>query len=102
MVRVEDRLLRIDRNLISNLRWSLDIMATQAEAAAQLGTVLSALDKIGTETTQLLSDIQALQAAASDATPELQSAIEAVAARAQAIDDMVPDTSGTPAPPPAG
>lgn len=98
--RIEERLLRLDRNLLTNLRWSIDIMATQSEAAQQLTSVLAVLDKIGSETTELLAEVEELKAQATNVSPELQTAIDAVAERAQGIDDLVPDTPA-PAPPPA-
>lgn len=69
-------------------------MATQSEDAAALQKVATQMDKISTETTALLTLIQQLKDAATNAdvvSPELQSAIDAVAAKAQAIDDLVPD-----------
>ena len=70
------------------------IMATQAEAAAQLATIAGTLDKVSGETTALLNEVQTLKDAAANAgnvTPELQAAIDAVASRAAAIDALVPD-----------
>ena len=69
-------------------------MASQEEAAAQLAAVNEKIVKIGTETSTLLTKIAELQAAleaAGQVTPELQSAIEAVAAQAGVVDELVPD-----------
>lgn len=72
------------------------IMATQAEAAAQLTALNTELVKIGTETQALLDKVTALQAAADAAgnvSPELQAAIDGVVAQAKTVDDLVPDTA---------
>lgn len=69
-------------------------MATQAEAAAQLQTVVANLDKVSGETQALKTEVQALKDAATangEVSPELQTAIDAVAARVAAIDALVPD-----------
>lgn len=75
-------------------------MATQAEAAQQLTKVNDSLTKIGGETANLLTEIQKLKDAAATSgqvTPELQAAIDAVAAQATKVDDLVPDAAPTPA-----
>lgn len=80
-----------------------NIMATQAEAAAQLKTISTELVKVGTETQTLLDKVTALQDAAANAdnvSPELQAAIEAVATQATKVDDLVPDVQATPQTPP--
>lgn len=70
-------------------------MATQAQAASLLTALLGKLDKIGSETSQSLAEIQALKDAAAnndgEVGPELQAAIDAVVSRAQAVDDLVQD-----------
>lgn len=82
---------------INNLNRKADkIMATQAEDAAALQKVAAQMDKISTEVTALLTLIQQLKDAAANSdtvSPELQSAIDAVAAKAQAIDDLNPDAT---------
>lgn len=70
-------------------------MATQTEAAAVLNELNTKLDKISGETSASLAEIQALKDAAQnnqgEVGPELQAAIDAVVARAQALDDLVQD-----------
>ena len=69
------------------------IMATQAELTAQLNKISAQLVKIGTETTTLLKTIDDLKVviATAPVTPELQAAVDKVAAQAQVVDDAVPD-----------
>lgn len=80
-------------NLITKV---IRIMSTQTEVAAQLQTVVSTLEKVKEETTGLLVEIATLKdlaaSAAQSVSPELQAAIDAVAAAAGAIDALVPDT----------
>ncbi len=71
-------------------------MATQAELVATLNAVNENLKKIGLETGTLLTKIDELKAqvaAGGAVTPELQSAVDAVAAQAKVVDDLVPDPS---------
>lgn len=86
------------------------ILTTQAEAAATLRAQSATLDatkaiveKVGTETTALLSEVQTLKdiiaAGGVPVSAELQAAIDAVAASAQrvataaaGVDAQVPDT----------
>lgn len=77
-------------------------MSTQQDAAAQLTAVNEKLTKIGTETSGLLTKIEELKAAVAAGaavTPELQAAIDAVAAQAEVVDGLVPDVAA-PAPAP--
>ncbi len=69
------------------------IVATQAELTASLNAVNAKLTKIGTETAALLAAIVDLrgQLANAPVSAELQAAVDAVAAHAQAVDDLVPD-----------
>lgn len=78
------------------------IMATQAEATAKLQEVLAQQQKtageIGVVQTevntlkQTIEDLKAVIAAGNDqVSPELQAAIDAVAAQAQVVDDQIPD-----------
>jgi|GEM_PF-5622404 len=86
------------------------IMSTQTEAAellnatvAKLDAVAVEVDKIGTETDGLQKEIQDLKDAAGsqgNITPELQAAIDAIAARGEslaakvaAVDAKVPDAT---------
>lgn len=74
------------------------IMANQQELADQIKTVTDRLNKIGTETTKLIQKIDELVAAAGNAqvTPELQAAVDALAAQAKVVDDLVPDEIAPP------
>ena len=70
------------------------IMATQADAAAQLKAVKEKLDKVAVEENGLQTRIAELIAtinAGGSVTPELQAAIDAVVAQAQVLDDITPD-----------
>jgi len=74
------------------LSQGVTIMATQAEAAAQLAALKSQLTKA---TTEIKAKIQALVDAAANAAnvdPGLQVAIDDLAPIGQALDDIVPDT----------
>jgi chromosome segregation ATPase len=73
---------------------------TQQEATAALTKTNETLVKISNETDSLLREIDKLNKALEDAiaagnqiTPELQAAIAAVDTRANAIDELVPDTA---------
>lgn len=86
--------LGIGERLDTLTQQGAQIMASQEEAAAQLAAVNEKLVKIGTETSTLLTKIAELQAAleaAGQVAPELQAAIDAVAAQAGVVDDLVPD-----------
>jgi uncharacterized phage infection (PIP) family protein YhgE len=80
---------------VQNINRKLNqIMATQAEAAAQLQGISAELTKVAAETQTLLDNVKALQDAATAAgnvSPELQAAIDQVAAQAKTVDDLVPD-----------
>lgn len=70
------------------------IMSTQAELAVILTELTAQVAKIGTETTATLQkvvDLEAALAAAGNVTPEVQAALDALKAQAQAVDDLVPD-----------
>jgi len=73
---------------------------TQAEATAALTATNEVLVKVSNETDALLREIERLNealnaaiAAGGQVTPELQAAVEAVGVRANAIDELVPDTT---------
>ncbi len=77
-----------------------ELMATQADLVKQLTAVKDELVKVGAETTNLVkavADLQAVIANGPAVTPELQAAVDAVAAQAKVVDDLVPDA---PAPAP--
>ncbi len=69
-------------------------MATQAELTTALNAVNDKLVKIGTETTALLKAIEDLKVLVANApvSAELQAAFDKVAAQAQVVDDLVPDS----------
>lgn len=90
----------LEAALLNVLTKVIQIMTTQTEAAAQLQTVVTTLAKVKEESTALLVEIATLKDLAANAaqtvSPELQAAIDAVAAAAGAIDALVPDTPAAP------
>lgn len=97
------RLNRIEHHLTNITAALVIIMATQKEAAAQLKAANDSLSKIGGETGTLLTEIEKLKeiiaGGEQPVIPELQAQLDIVSAKAQQIDDMVPDAP-TPEPPP--
>ncbi len=84
----------IDRKLNTLIWQGRKLMATQAELAEQVKKIGDSITKIGTETTTLLAKIDELNAIITNGpavTPELQAAVDAVAAQAKVVDDLVPD-----------
>mgnify|MGYP001564358728 CR=1 FL=1 len=71
------------------------IMASVAELTAQVNAATAKLAKIGTETQKLLKDIADLKLiiAQGTVTPELQAAVDALAAQAGVVDDLVEDAA---------
>lgn len=69
------------------------LMSTQSELTQQLDAVNARLTKIGTEITALHDAVAALQTALADApaTPELQAAVDRVAAQTGVLDELNPD-----------
>lgn len=66
----------------------------QDELLVKLTDLDAAVEKIGTETTALLAEVQALTdalAAAGSTSPEVDAALAAVQARVASVDAMVPD-----------
>ena len=90
------QLNRIESKINLLLEKADKIMATQAELATQLNTIKTQLVKVGTETTTLLTKIEELKQVVLNqpVTPELQAAVDAVAAQAKVVDDLVPDAPG--------
>ena len=93
-----------DRKLLTDLLSAVNklvtnqekLMATQAELTEQVKAISATLTKIGGETTTLLqkvSDLQAVIANGPPVTPELQAAVDALAAQAKVVDDLVPDAT---------
>lgn len=79
-----------------------NIIMTQQEAVTALTGVNTELVKVGTETSTLVSNVADLTKALADAkagdgnvTPELEAAINAVAAQTKTVDDLVPDPVAT-------
>lgn len=74
------------------------IMSTQAELAAKLNDLTTAVTKIGTETTSLLQKVQDLTDALANSptTPEVDAALSALQAQAKVVDDLVPDAVQVP------
>lgn len=71
---------------------------SQADVAADVRGLGVTLDKIGTETDALLLEVAELKDAVANSgnvSDELQSAVDAVVARAKSIDEKVPDVSVT-------
>lgn len=67
----------------------------QTELVEALDTVNVAVEKIGTETTALLAEVQTLKDTieAGTVSSEVEAALAAVVARVKAVDDLVPDAS---------
>lgn len=66
----------------------------QDEAADRLEAQGAKIDKIGSETSSLITEVAELKAAATESgkvSPRLQAAIEAVDTRLQTVDDLVSD-----------
>jgi hypothetical protein len=98
---IRDWLLNPLITRIDSLRRIIEM--NQHELAQELVNVTEKVNKIGTETTALLGKVDELQAAieqAGNVTPEVQTALDALKAQAQTVDDLVPDATA-PAPAPA-
>jgi hypothetical protein len=70
------------------------IMANQTELVNKVNTITAQLQKIGNESAQTLQKVIELQAvidAGPGVSPELQTAVDALAAQVQVVDDLVPD-----------
>ena len=77
-----------------------NLMATQSELATQMATVTAVVQKVGTESAATLALVTALQkqianllANGGNVTPELQAAVDALAAQIKVVDDLVPDVA---------
>jgi chromosome segregation ATPase len=71
------------------------IMTTQLELAQQLTAIGNQIAKVSAEssaTLQKVADLEAALTNASNVTPELQAAFDAVKAQVQLVDDLVPDS----------
>jgi len=89
--RIEEQQGRVLATLDALCERMETIVATQKEMADQLKAVGDKLTKIGAEISTLQTKVEELKAAAENASPELQAAVEAVAQQAQVLDDLNPD-----------
>ncbi len=96
--RQDDRIDGIHKLALRILEQESHIMATQADLVVQLTAIKDNLVKVGGETTTLLAKIDELQALIANApvSPELQAAVDAVAAQAKVVDDLVADAPPAP------
>lgn len=69
------------------------IMATQAELAAQLIEITAQNEKARTEILAKVADLEAAIETAGSTTPEVDAALAALKASVQADDDLNPDAS---------
>jgi len=77
------------------------LMATQAELAADLNAVRDQVAKIGGETAATLQkviDLEAALVAAGNTSPEVDAAVAAVKDQVKVVDDMIADVEPTPTP----
>lgn len=97
----ETRLMLELYYLVARLNRNMEkLMTTQAELVATVTALTETVTRIGLETAGLQDKIAELQdalAAAGGAggtiTPELQAAVDALAAQVKLVDDLVPDTT---------
>jgi hypothetical protein len=67
------------------------IMTTQAELAQQILAVRDQLQKVHTEVTGKIAELEAAVLAAGNVSPEVEAALQAVRSALQPIDDLIPD-----------
>lgn len=91
-----------DRELLSALIHIIQkLIMTQQEAVTALTGVNTELVKVGSETSVLVQNVADLTKALADAkangtvSPELEAAINTVAAQTKTVDDLVPDPIAT-------
>lgn len=91
MISVRDWFLKPVLSSLTHLKRI--IAMNQTELVEALDTVNAAVEKIGTETTALLAEVQTLKDTieAGTVSPEVEAALAAVVARVKAVDDLVPD-----------
>ena len=73
-----------------------ELTMNQQELLDRLGAVKAAVDKIGGETTALVSEVATLKEALANAgvtSPEVDAAVAAIEGRVKAVDDLVPDAA---------
>lgn len=79
------------------------IMATQQELATQVRDLGKQVEKIGGESSKSLEMLASLQDIIKNGppvTPELQAAVDGLAAQLKVVDDLVPDAPPAPVVPP--
>lgn len=81
----------------SNLR---KIMSTQQEEADKLNELAAQLQKANDEIQKAIQDLKDALASAGNTSPEVDAATAALTAKAQALDDIVPDPVSEPTPAP--
>lgn len=93
MISVRDWFLKPVLSSLTHLKRI--IAMNQTELVEALDTVNVAVEKIGTETTALLAEVQTLKDTieAGTVSSEVEAALAAVVARVKAVDDLVPDAS---------
>jgi hypothetical protein len=96
-----ERFRHAARILLHQYRTITTIMAKQQEATDRLNALATQIDKLGTETSSLVTKVGELQAAAAagDVPDNVMGLINSLADHVQRVDDMVPDA---PAPADAG
>lgn len=80
-------------------------MAKSTETIEKLEAISTQVDKIGTETGTLVTEVQTLKdelAGRDDVPDDVVQKIDALAARIQAVDDLVPDAEAPTPTPEAG
>lgn len=99
------RQLTLMNETLGVLTGKVDKMAgTQADLTAEVQAISATLTKIGNETTTLLQKVTDLQNVVANGPPvsaSLQAAIDALAAQAKVVDDLVPDAPPAPPNPPS-
>ena len=98
LINIENLVIKeVPEELIHSIIKKLNkIMATQAELAASIAAITAKVTKIGTESTATLAKVQELQDVIDNlptgtVTPELQAAVDALAAQVQIVDDLIAD-----------
>ena len=71
-------------------------MASQAEEAAKLTALSEQLTKANDEIQKAIADLKTALDNAGQTSPEVDAATEALTAKAQALDDIVPDVPPAP------
>lgn len=96
--RISEQAARLDQMRRDQQQAKESIMATNQQVLSDLGSVKTALDKIGSETGGLLRKVSDLEGKLSNAgavDPEVAAAVADLRAAVQRVDDMVPDVDTT-------